>query len=1225
MLLVVVPAVLLAVSNARFGHASPLHGMDAPWRWTLDAARSWWHRLTDQLDTSDELIDVFVRLALLVAWVCVGVVVVTIVGEVVFQLRHGMPSSGHHDVLGLVWLGRAVAGGLVAMLPLAAATPALASGPVVRRVPATAPVVAGDRRPAPTGMSAPMPDRRPGSSSTAVDGPPPAPAPVSTTYVVQRGDSVWSIATRVAGPGGDIAAIAAQIVDDNRGATMSDGRRFTTPALIEPGWHLAVPVLHGLLPIAAPIDEPPIDEPPTVEPPPTMATADPAPGEHLVVAGDSYWRIAEAQLEAVHGEQPAAVDVLGYTERLIAANAPRLDHDDRHLILPGESVVLVPDAAAAPEREVAWVPPVTDASSSAGADPASAADESATGSAASDQSPASTATEPMGTPPGPAAEVPVLGGAAAAPDLPAPDLPNVSADPMVAVMSGAAASVDASAPPSERGPGPGPSPVAPTSARDVVAGGTTEGGSDVPVGLALGTSVLFATGALGLIETKRRQRLRSATMDQRLAAPRSRETATEIELRATAAPERLARLDVALRVAAPDLAVQDARIVAVEVGVAGDLRLVADRPATPGGDAWRLDMDGRTWVLDGRWSLEDLAGHARRSVAPCPALAHVGSTDRGQLFVDLEAVGLLAIDLPEPMATDVLRCIAASIALSPLAGGVQVVTVGLRGEMFASPTASIDEAATLDAALELAAASLGTTREAARGSSTFALRSRGVGLESWEPAVVIATGDHGGALEAARTAAGDGLAVVVAARHSGATWRMEVRDDRVVLAPLGTAITPCGLSVGALAGVGELVAATAAPLELRPARVVRLREPDDSVTGDRPPSAEAGPIEPEWSLLVRLFGQVEVVTEEGSLAAFERSKALELVVWLTQHRRRPTRTAARTALWDVGCARRHVRQRRQRRSPCHGARRSAAAGRGVAGAYAHRGPAAARRGGHRRRPHRGACRAGPFLPAARGRRGAPSCRRPRRRDAVRRHVVPVARRRRDHLGTHPLGDRRGDAAGQPVPRPGRRRGRLLGHRPRAAGAGRARGADRPADAGVRRGGRSRRGAPRVGGLRAGDRRRPVDLGGAVPEARGVAPRPARRAEHRSGGPVSGGVLGIGVDAVDIERFRTSLARTPSMRTRLFTASELADVAARSDQVPALAARFAAREAVMKAMGLGLGAFGFHEVWVAKAASGAPSLVVTGRALVLAGERGITQWLLSLTHSDLVAIAQVVAQ
>lgn len=121
------------------------------------------------------------------------------------------------------------------------------------------------------------------------------------------------------------------------------------------------------------------------------------------------------------------------------------------------------------------------------------------------------------------------------------------------------------------------------------------------------------------------------------------------------------------------------------------------------------------------------------------------------------------------------------------------------------------------------------------------------------------------------------------------------------------------------------------------------------------------------------------------------------------------------------------------------------------------------------------------------------------------------------------------------------------------------------------------------------------------------------------------IKGVGIDAVDIERFRTSLARTPSMRERLFTEEELAYVAPKVDPVPSLAARFAAREAVMKAMGLGLGAFGFHEVWVTRAASGAPSLAITGRALELAVDRGITQWHLSLTHSALVAVAHVVAE
>lgn len=121
------------------------------------------------------------------------------------------------------------------------------------------------------------------------------------------------------------------------------------------------------------------------------------------------------------------------------------------------------------------------------------------------------------------------------------------------------------------------------------------------------------------------------------------------------------------------------------------------------------------------------------------------------------------------------------------------------------------------------------------------------------------------------------------------------------------------------------------------------------------------------------------------------------------------------------------------------------------------------------------------------------------------------------------------------------------------------------------------------------------------------------------------VIGIGVDVVDIDRFRRTLERTPTMRTRLFTAVELADVARRADPVPSLAARFAAREAVMKALGLGLGAFAFHEVWVRRAESGAPVLEVTGRAAELASRAGVVRWHVSLSHSDLVATAYVLAE
>jgi holo-[acyl-carrier protein] synthase len=120
------------------------------------------------------------------------------------------------------------------------------------------------------------------------------------------------------------------------------------------------------------------------------------------------------------------------------------------------------------------------------------------------------------------------------------------------------------------------------------------------------------------------------------------------------------------------------------------------------------------------------------------------------------------------------------------------------------------------------------------------------------------------------------------------------------------------------------------------------------------------------------------------------------------------------------------------------------------------------------------------------------------------------------------------------------------------------------------------------------------------------------------------MIGIGIDLVDIERFRRSLERTPSMRTRLFTDVELAYVAAKSDPVPSLAARFAAREAVMKALGVGLGAFGFHDVWVDRSDSGQPWLEFAGRAAELSAEAGVVRWHLSLTHTDLTAAAYVIA-
>jgi len=120
------------------------------------------------------------------------------------------------------------------------------------------------------------------------------------------------------------------------------------------------------------------------------------------------------------------------------------------------------------------------------------------------------------------------------------------------------------------------------------------------------------------------------------------------------------------------------------------------------------------------------------------------------------------------------------------------------------------------------------------------------------------------------------------------------------------------------------------------------------------------------------------------------------------------------------------------------------------------------------------------------------------------------------------------------------------------------------------------------------------------------------------------VIGIGTDLVDLDRFRTVLTRTPRIVDRLFLPGEQAYAAARRDPTERLAVRFAAKEATMKALGVGIGAIGFREVEVVRDAEGAPSLVLHGRAAARAEALGVRRWLLTMTHSDTVAHAIAVA-
>jgi holo-[acyl-carrier protein] synthase len=111
---------------------------------------------------------------------------------------------------------------------------------------------------------------------------------------------------------------------------------------------------------------------------------------------------------------------------------------------------------------------------------------------------------------------------------------------------------------------------------------------------------------------------------------------------------------------------------------------------------------------------------------------------------------------------------------------------------------------------------------------------------------------------------------------------------------------------------------------------------------------------------------------------------------------------------------------------------------------------------------------------------------------------------------------------------------------------------------------------------------------------------------------------VGVDVVDVSRFRQTVERTPRVLERLFTADE------RVLSLTSLAARFAAKEAVAKALGAP-GELRWHDVEILRGPTGAPALTVTGTVSAAAERLGVRTWHLSLSHDGGVAVAMVVAE
>ena len=127
--------------------------------------------------------------------------------------------------------------------------------------------------------------------------------------------------------------------------------------------------------------------------------------------------------------------------------------------------------------------------------------------------------------------------------------------------------------------------------------------------------------------------------------------------------------------------------------------------------------------------------------------------------------------------------------------------------------------------------------------------------------------------------------------------------------------------------------------------------------------------------------------------------------------------------------------------------------------------------------------------------------------------------------------------------------------------------------------------------------------------------------------MSSRVLGLGMDLVEVHRIARAIERQGSAFVkRIYTEREREYCEGKANAAQHFAVRFAAKEAVSKAFGTGIGEkIGFLDIEVVHQQSGAPAIVLLGKARLLADSRGVSEVLLSLSHTEQVAGASVLLQ
>lgn len=324
-----------------------------------------------------------------------------------------------------------------------------------------------------------------------------------------------------------------------------------------------------------------------------------------------------------------------------------------------------------------------------------------------------------------------------------------------------------------------------------------------------------------------------------------------------------ARVDLACR-AAQHLAEQVPPTVFVGLDGCVECWWTTPRDASP---PFRAVSPSR-WLLPADIDLVDLAAWARAAAPNLQLLTTVGVTpDHRLVLVDLDHWATLGVQAEEATARSVVTALVAGLGAPPLApppvlwwGGLQPphdATTRVGGQVLADAETAVEA---LAAATRLPAVAV---------------------LDSWT--TVHGASPHTGRAVVAVGRPPDGLLLV----ERDGLWTLE--PHLVGISPVGTECLDLPADAGDTQAKEQyMTTSTHAALSVH-----RL------APGMPPPRRTPTPAERPWPLMVSVLGMPRVLDHRHGVVEFERSKALELVVWLAVHRPRCTRSGARSALWDL--------------------------------------------------------------------------------------------------------------------------------------------------------------------------------------------------------------------------------------------------------------------------------------------------------------------------------------